>query len=331
MEILVSDPNLRIDYSRCGESPKGLAYTFTALGFKKANGPGFGTEFLLKNGWDVVSFKALRNSWYQDVTEEMLEKAATVGQGYSDIVTYGSSMGGFAAVAFANALGATRAIAIAPQFSIWEDYDKRWRKNFQFIDQRRFEIGPESCSKSDVTILYDNRHQLDTIQVQHLRQTINPKRYNEVKLPFSSHSPAGFLKETGHLSTLVRGLLEGSQEQDFDFPWSRKRNSPAFLKSLGSFAALNDRPELARLCFERMAQLPKNKRTHAAHRYLSHHYEAQGNLKLAIAHAAIAGHIAPTREFYKRRLKSLLRASQSKTKTAAPNLADIPLGEDDED
>ncbi len=70
----------------------------------------------------VVFVVDIRRSWWN--APGLAEAALDATGGYAraigaeDVVAIGNSMGGFAAIAFAGALGARRAIAFSPQFSI---------------------------------------------------------------------------------------------------------------------------------------------------------------------------------------------------------------------
>lgn len=81
--------------------------------------PGFGEEFFRKRGISAIHVIPAQCAWYQH--QEILELCATIREAvkpYRRVITYGSSMGGYAAINFAHRVGATDVIAISPQYSI---------------------------------------------------------------------------------------------------------------------------------------------------------------------------------------------------------------------
>lgn len=85
---------------------------------------GFGEDFLLKNGFAVLSILTSSANWFRppalrDAFQRPEVKAFR--SRYSRIHTYGSSMGGFGALAFADLLGASNVVALQPVSSLAPD------------------------------------------------------------------------------------------------------------------------------------------------------------------------------------------------------------------
>src|SRR5271168_4492658 len=72
-----------------------------------------------KSEISCVGIMAKKGNWYP---VESLKAAATalasIIQGYDRRITYGGSMGGYAAIKFSRLLGATEVISLCPQWSI---------------------------------------------------------------------------------------------------------------------------------------------------------------------------------------------------------------------
>lgn len=74
---------------------------------------------------DGIFLRDRSNTWYQagvpdagDSVEAVAETIRQRARGYDRVVTLGSSMGGYAALAFAPLLNATRAVAVVPQVRV---------------------------------------------------------------------------------------------------------------------------------------------------------------------------------------------------------------------
>lgn len=123
--------------------------------------PGFGEEFFRKRGRAAAHTVPAQSAWYQSLEMphicDLIKKEA---KPYKRIVTYGSSMGGYAAINFAHLIGATDVIAFSPQFTIdpnrapnekrYLDALKRMPNGFVYDQPAGLD-----WSKTRVTIVYD--------------------------------------------------------------------------------------------------------------------------------------------------------------------------------
>ncbi|WP_427790972.1 hypothetical protein [Brevundimonas diminuta] len=170
--------------------------------------PGFGEEFLRNNGISAVHVMGVGDDWYQ--YPEMIAAMAAVRQavaGAERVMTYGSSMGGYAALRFADAAGAHAVLAISPQYSVdprKAPFEKRWLQ-----DGRRIQWLPEidgklHCAVSPV-VVFDPQVD-DGRQVALIRKDI---KISSIRLPYVSHPATTFLSEIGLLKPLVLQTLSG--------------------------------------------------------------------------------------------------------------------------
>lgn len=127
------------------------------------------------------------------MTEEAIYAAAARAAGYSFIGTYGYSMGAFAAIAFADHLRANLAIAISPQYSIKDDFDKRWAAQAKSIESWRHQIDARATRNCDIVILYDSKFYLDHAQVNRIKDKVDPGKLRIIEVPFSGHFTLRFL------------------------------------------------------------------------------------------------------------------------------------------
>lgn len=99
----------------------------------------FGADSILATGLNVVQLITSRNDWYANPTIEQALLAAREAIGSNPCITYGSSMGGYAAIRFSEELNASFVVSISPQYSLNKSWlagvgDKRWAKESDFYD-----------------------------------------------------------------------------------------------------------------------------------------------------------------------------------------------------
>jgi pimeloyl-ACP methyl ester carboxylesterase len=167
--------------------------------------PGFGHRFFEKYGYASVVVTSGRNHWYQtpDI-EGLMASLREVSAGYDRVLTYGSSMGGMAALMFAPRLQA-EAVAYSPLYSNDPKivpFEHRYRADVTDIE---FIYPPATMSGVRGTVLYDPMSR-DRLHIDLLRRHEGLKF---IPLPFSGHPCTVYLAETGALSRLSRQLLDG--------------------------------------------------------------------------------------------------------------------------
>lgn len=177
---------------------------FDYVGFDRA---GFGEDYFSSLGLDVLCFKPKRNVWYQDITTGMVEHyCRALLKGYSRRISYGSSMGAYAALYFAQALAVDKVIAISPQYSprpVDTPFEDRWhdvRRRMGYSHRWRDSV------QQHAYFIYDSRMTSDRRHVECLKSVF--PNHDEIALPFSGHPSATALFECRRLSTLIRDLIE---------------------------------------------------------------------------------------------------------------------------
>lgn len=256
--LLFEDPHHRIELHRSEGNSRGLVYTFTPFMFSNLENEGFGVSFLCGLGFDVVAFKCNNDSWYQNLTSETLDQVFKLSDDYDFVATYGSSMGGYAAIAFSQSCCANLVLAISPQYTIQDDRDKRWKPQGDKITWQR-RINKTTAAAECFVVIYDDHLKKDKLQVSLILENSSFKDVHEVKLPFSGHPAGHFLVQAGQLTNVISSILNGTYMIDVKYKWSYLRRSDSFLRSLGEYCLENNRGSLARLCFEKLISLhPEN-------------------------------------------------------------------------
>ncbi len=165
-----------------------------------------GEGFFRHRGLNAVGIMAAENDWFQD--DEILDvlaaiRAATAGY---RLIGYGGSMGGFAAINFAQDLGLASLVAVIPQFSIdarLAPYESRWRGEAARIGFAHDKIGAIAPVTAGWMVFdpwcVDGRHARD-INARH--------RLGEVAVPFGGHALMLMLQQADVYTDMFTDMLE---------------------------------------------------------------------------------------------------------------------------
>lgn len=175
------------------------------------NREGFGEAYLAGRGIDAIHVVNRDNRWYQyPETAVALATVAKVTAAYDRTLTYGSSMGGYAALRFPDAVGAQAGIALSPQFSVdpvVSPWESRWQGE---VVRTRFAEGPAECDAHRY-IFYDPRLDLDA---RHVAMYARFGRATLIALPYAGHPVGPLLTETGTLQEAIAQIARGSFDAD---------------------------------------------------------------------------------------------------------------------
>ncbi|WP_201450239.1 hypothetical protein [Sphingobium yanoikuyae] len=279
---IFKNENIAIDFHDAGCNARKLIYTFTPFQFNDLDGEGFGIPFLVKNGFDVIAIKINDDSWYQYIDDEILSKTSAYSEKYDDVITYGSSMGAYAAILFSGNLKADKIIAISPQFSIKDDFDIRWKKEALAVRWSR-EITPQCLSeKGDYYIIYDNYFHLDMLQVERIAAVIPPASFHPIRVPFSGHPSGHLMLDMKCLSSTILNIIgqEDFAAANIDIPVKFLINNRKALLNLARQSNDIGRTELSHIAYRRLV------RSYSDNEKMMGEYvtflERQGMLKLAL-------------------------------------------------
>lgn len=190
---------------------------------------GYGEDYLAQQRIDAVHVITARNDWFQhqDVGE-MLTRIQTIASRYDRVVTYGTSMGAYAALNFARPLRADRAIALMPQFSISSremPAETRWRTEASEISFRHHYMDLPLKEGARAFVVHDPYHDLDRAQALRIASTPGCEL---VPLPLIGHNWI----DPVLLKQMVRMVVE---REDRDLPGviaqayrERKKSLPSY-------------------------------------------------------------------------------------------------------
>ncbi len=184
-----------------------------------------------KSGADALHFIPASNLWYQypEMTAA-LTAAKVISDRYRHVITYGMSMGGFAALQSSGFLNAGRTITYSPQVSVnHQKYDfinGGWIRKMQGAAFLWDDLAHISRTASHF-VVYDP---LDTDRkhIEVLRSHVSTR---EIPVPFSGHHSWRTIKDAGIGSAMLSRLING----ETDIAWIRdairkgRRQSPIYL------------------------------------------------------------------------------------------------------
>ncbi len=174
---------------------------------------GFGEKFLLDNHYAVISILPFEANWYRtkDIREFLSsDEILKYIKMFKKIHTYGSSMGAYGALAFADVLGADNVVAISPITTLASDlvpWETRFRPGTAFQWNGLFSDGCEGCRNvSSIWALFDDKC-VDANHVERLEKTTG-QRLNKLVIPGVRHAVAVCLSDAGVLKKTVLACLQ---------------------------------------------------------------------------------------------------------------------------
>lgn len=176
---------------------------------------GFGETVFSKHGYDEIHITPRCNNWYQ--TPEMAQVIKLVKErvGSRAGVTYGSSMGGYGAVAFSGPLNLP-CVALTPQFSIDQEivpFETRWQNEAAKIIFDNTFLGQAPRARGYV--FYDNIQPLERGHAELIQENTDCRL---VPCPYTGHAITTHLNTTFGLRKLVTEVIDGK----FDIPTFRR-------------------------------------------------------------------------------------------------------------
>lgn len=236
-----------------------LVVTFTGREQVPPAAQGAGELFLAKNGLSAVHVISKANHWWQ--TPEFGPALAAVRRyaddnRYIELVTYGSSMGGFGALTAAGRLCADRVLASVPQFSIDPavvEWESRWIKDARKITFLKEQFG-DLVGTADIIIMLDTLFVPDARHASLIAAHV-PTR--TIAVPFADHDVSRVLAEMGLLSEVTLEALRGRYDKVAFQARQRvaRRRSPLIWSGAARLLAERNKLHLARLYNQRAVDM----------------------------------------------------------------------------
>lgn len=243
---IVERTDMRIDHFRGPVQSNALAFTFTPRLEHDVTKSGFGTQFLLSRGIDVIAVKSGLPLWYENLSTSDLAEIerwlSWTKRPYDQRLGYGSSMGAYAAIRFSRGLKLDFVLGFSPLFDILDTWETRWAEDSEAIKAYRLKNGLAPTApmmeklfiapECEYFFIYDPASG-DQPHIDHYRQIIDEQRLHPIPVPFAGHPAIGFFNETALLKPFVSGMLEDGEWTELAAARRKARGtSPRYLANL---------------------------------------------------------------------------------------------------
>lgn len=204
---------------------------------------GWGFEPLRKRQISCLCIKPKRTDWYTRPDLVLaFEELRPHFRRFRRIVTYGASMGGFAALTYADLIGATEVHAMGPQSTMSPSIlqgEIRFPKSraWSFDGPYGDAVGKYGKARR-VFVYFDRAHPLERLQCNRLAAP----NVTFVNMPFAGHSVAQFTVNAGAMVNIVDAIETGRFDAvGFYAALRTRRTLPAYYKQLREVAKGNER------------------------------------------------------------------------------------------
>lgn len=189
------------------------------------NMPIMGNNVFAPIGINEIHIFPNRANWYQ--TEEIYDIAKIVTSRLKDnhYVTYGSSMGGFAAINFSQ-LFRCDFIAFSPQATLKDPFpiSQTWEFAKKSYPDFNSMICNGNCSLSKGLCFFDHKNVTDSYHGMYIKRNTSATIIN---IPYSNHETIKSVNNIIRVKTIVKQYLMG----DFSLKEFKRRFFPAYKKS----------------------------------------------------------------------------------------------------
>ncbi|EKT4478790.1 hypothetical protein QEL91_004524 [Pseudomonas putida] len=179
------------------------------------NDTGFGTLFLKKQGIDTIYVGQRNKSFYQGLSGEDFVKLVSATISGRKVFTYGSSLGGYAALYYASYLDCV-AISFSPRCSvdpvISDVIDKKYSEPFAHIPLD--EMAGNSVNLQPI-VAYDPSVEVDQAYVDRRVAKAFPKA-KLIKVPNGLHGVGRAMSYSGVLKPFILSILHTGNTIDFE-------------------------------------------------------------------------------------------------------------------
>jgi len=249
--ILYEDEHLVVVHRPAKGRP--TLITFSDLTFRPQRTKIWGEDVARKLGVNAIGFVARRENWFPVASVAAAAPAVREAIGEGPAVTYGYSMGGYAALKHAALLGAGQSFAVCPQSSIAPadvPDDARFHR-FYHAEQhagmavRPGEPGSFSVLLADPYMPEDRRH----------AERLAAAGVHWLRTPFMDHASIWLLVDSAFLGEVLERLLAQDIGGLAALMRARRHTSPHWFRHAGTAAFRRGHPVLANRLWDRALEL----------------------------------------------------------------------------
>lgn len=200
----------------------------------KLNGTRFYADKpIIKNGWPCLAFVAAYPNWYPEISmKKAILAAQSIIDGSSNTLSYGSSMGAYAAIKYSKAIKAKTTVALCPQFTLDQSHsdsiDIGWQQHFT-KSMTGMEIKSDDCY-GNIYIISDHYWEKDHWHATKIKNVF-PSAIM-INMPWVCHNVTPVLAGSQKLKDIFT-QARNTDLQNLKRSLSRfRRNSPIRVRSL---------------------------------------------------------------------------------------------------
>lgn len=161
---------------------------------------------------NFICFVPSRNCWYLPPEVEQAMAAIKAATAHTRVITYGSSMGGYAAVNLASGLAADYFFALSPLCTIFDPFmskikDFRFKEDRQILPAARDGIARGDHATRRGLIVFDDKHDHDT---HHAQVILSNTRAEAIKVSHSDHPSTASLNRIYSLRKILDAIVHQS-------------------------------------------------------------------------------------------------------------------------
>ena len=207
-QIIFEDEHIRVIFLK-GSSDT-LVISFGDL-ISRAKGMSINAEkSLIKYQYNVIGIMPKQKSWFPKSSMlQMQQQIQPILQQFNEIVGYGGSMGGYAAIKYSNLLNMQKVVAFVPQYSIDPDVvdDRRYAEFFDVSIHQEMQIQADEVDASrEYIIVYDPYFAQDQEHFLKIKPLL--PHLHVIHLPFTGHEALSVLASSQLLHDFVEKPFE---------------------------------------------------------------------------------------------------------------------------
>ena len=174
---------------------------------------GWGYDYVVDKGWNICAFlESDYTRWYRHPSfiaiMKYIESKGLFKNYESKKITYGSSMGGYAAATYTKALSADVSILFNPFSTLnanLASWESRGKYSLYNDWENEYHDATDGCQATDNYIIYDPTFYLDYLQAS--RFVKNCTETTEIRVPGVGHGMPGHLAKIGALDLVVSSIV----------------------------------------------------------------------------------------------------------------------------
>ncbi|WP_176248611.1 MULTISPECIES: hypothetical protein [unclassified Sulfitobacter] len=252
--VIYDGARLRLEYTGPAD-PARILVAFPPFDYPFLSGEGgWGTKSFTKRGMAHVCVFHRDEDWHQhDEFFDAMRACRAYFGATPQLTAYGFSMGGYGALLGAQALNASRAIAVSPQSSIDPDvvrFERRYGEQWAKMDGWRHDLAAHMDDKRAYTVMVDPMHGQDK---KHEGRLPKPAQYSRVLLHGAGHAGIQSIVGMGQSAALFNFLRGDSTPRDMRNAYrAGRRDGFRYIRKMG--VALHDKKRPAARMFYDIAR-----------------------------------------------------------------------------